>query len=195
MSNSRKKVIIRRFAGDTLPGYLAPAAPSSAMAHRPARPQRSHSLLPLNDIKTVCYVRDFNLSDTQNPERLTRRAFLARPRSEGLWLRLTFRTGDLLEGLAPTDRYPARRPHRRRRPLPHPARHPLQHPAPLRPRSAITELHLLAVITTPSRRAAAAEGRPTKENLQDELFHLPLDPDSRPNCGLKGSVGWPGAGW
>src|SRR5580698_9014506 len=78
MSNSRKKVIVRRFSGDTLPGYLSHAA-------------------------SVRNVRDFNLADTQNSERLSRRAFLARPRTEGLWLRLTFRTGDLLEGLAPTD--------------------------------------------------------------------------------------------
>ena len=104
MSNSPKKVLVRRFSGDILPGYLPQAA---FMRH--------HAIdlldlagrlisLPLNDIKTICYVRDFNLSDPINPERLTRRAFLARPRTEGLWLRLIFRSGDLLEGLAPTDR-------------------------------------------------------------------------------------------
>jgi len=48
------------------------------------------------------------------------------------------------------------------------------------PRAAITELQLVAVITTPSRKQPVAE-RPAKESLQDELFHLPLDPDSRPN--------------
>jgi hypothetical protein len=48
------------------------------------------------------------------------------------------------------------------------------------PRAAITELQLLAVITTPSRRQPSPPATP-KENLQDELFHLPLDPDSRPN--------------
>jgi hypothetical protein len=36
------------------------------------------------------------------------------------------------------------------------------------------------VITTPSRRQPVATPAP-KENLQDKLFHLPLDPDSRPN--------------
>ena len=180
MSNTRKKVIVRRFSGDTLPGYLPPAA----FVH-------NHSLdlldlsgrilaLPLNDIKIVSYVRDFNLSDTVNPERLTRRTFLARPRSEGLWLRMTFRTGELLEGLAPTDRGlldslvddaglflapPDTRSNTQRLYV---------------PRAAIAELQLLAVITTPSRRQPLAP-ETTKENLQDELFHLPLDPDSRPN--------------
>ncbi len=179
MSNSRKKVIVRRFSGDTLPGYLPHA--DFVRNHAIELLDLSGRILPLplNDIKTICYVRDFNLADTQNPERLTRRAFLARPRSEGLWLRLTFRSGDLLEGLAPTDQTlldaltgdaglfltpPDTRSNTQRLYV---------------PRTAIAELQLLAVITAPSRRPAA--DRPAKENLQDELFHLPLDPDSRPN--------------
>src|ERR1035437_2608508 len=180
MPNTRKKVIVRRFSGDTLPGYLPHvtfvrnnAIDLLCLAGRILP-------LPLSDIKTISYVRDFNLSDTVNPERLTRRAFLARPRAEGLWLRITFRSGDQLEGLAPTDRSlldalvddaglflapPDTRSNTQRLYV---------------PRAAITELQLLAVITTPSRRQPAAD-RPSKKSLQDELFHLPLDPDSRPN--------------
>ena len=180
MSNTRKKVIVRRFSGDTLPGYLPHAAFVRNNAIDLLDLTGRIIPLPLNDIKTICYVRDFNLSDTQNPERLTRRAFLARPRTEGLWLRLTFRSGDLLEGLAPTDRAlidaladdaglflspPDTRSNTQRLYV---------------PRAAITGLQLLAVVTTPSRRPPLAE-RPAKESLQDELFHLPLDPDSRPN--------------
>jgi hypothetical protein len=180
MSNSRKKVIVRRFSGDTIPGYLFHASIVRSNAIDLLDLAGRILPLPLNDIKTVCYVRDFNLADTQNPERLTRRAFLARPRSEGLWLRLAFRTGDLLEGLAPTDRTlldsliddaglflipPDTRSNTQRIYV---------------PRSAITDLQLLAVVTTPSRRPPPADP-PAKETLQDELFHLPLDPDSRPN--------------
>lgn len=180
MSSSRKKVIVRRFSGDALPGYLP---------HADFVRQNSIDLLDLSgriiplslsDIKLVSFVRDFNLSDTVNPERLTRRAFLARPRTEGLWLRLTFRSGDLLEGLAPTDLTlmdalvqdaglflvpPDTRSNTQRIYV---------------PRTAISELQLLAVITTPSRRQPLP-GKSAKENLQDELFHLPFDPASRPN--------------
>jgi hypothetical protein len=173
-------VIVRRFSGDAIPGYLSHASfvrnDSLDLLDLSGRILS----LPLSDIKTVSYVRDFNLSDTQNPERLTRRTFLARPRSEGLWVRLTFRTGDLLEGLAPTDRTlldglsddaglfltpPDTRSNTQRIYV---------------PRAAIADLQLLAVITTPSRRQPLAD-KPAKETLQDELFHLPLDPDSRPN--------------
>jgi hypothetical protein len=178
-SNARKKVLVRRFSGDTLPGYLAAAG----FVHDGAIEllDLSGRIVPLqlNDIKIVSYVRDFNLSDPVNPEHLTRRAFLARPRSEGLWLRLTFRSGDLIEGLAPTDRSlidalvddaglflapPDTRSNTQRLYV---------------PRSAIAEVQLLAVITTPSRRQPLP--KPAKETLQEELFHLPLDLTSRPN--------------
>jgi len=180
MSSSRKKVIVRRFSGDTLPGYL----PSASFIHDGSLDLLDLTgrilSLPLNDIKTVSYVRDFNLSDAANPERLSRRTFLARPRSEGLWLRMTFRSGDLLEGLAPTDLTlldsliddaglfvapPDTRSNTQRIYI---------------PRVALTEIQLVAVITTPSRRQPLPAAKST-EDLQEELFHLPLDPDSRPN--------------
>lgn len=136
--------------------------------------------LALHDIKMVSFVRDFNLSDTANPERLLRRTFLARPRSEGLWLRLTFRSGDLMEGLAATDQSlldalvedaglylmpPDTRSNTQRIYI---------------PRLAIAELQLLAVITSPSRKQPVPN-QDGKDKLQNELFHMPFDPDSRPN--------------
>jgi hypothetical protein len=180
MSNTRKKVIVRRFSGDSLPGYLAAAGIVRNASVDLLDLSGRIVGLALGDIKTISYVRDFNLSDTSNPERLTRRTFLARPRSEGLWVRLTFRSGDLLEGLAAADRSlmdslgddaglyltpPDTRSNTQRIYV---------------PRASITDLVLLAVITTPSRRQSIA-AKPAKENLQDELFHLPLDPESRPN--------------
>lgn len=179
MSNSRKKVLVRRFSGDALPGYL----PASGFVHAGAVELLDLAgrilALPLGDIKHVAFARDFNLTDVVNPERLARKTFLARPRTEGLWVRLTFRTGDMLEGLAPTDVTmldgaiddaglflipPDTRSNTQRLFV---------------PRAAISELQLLAVITSPSKRQAAE--RPPREPLQDELFHLPLDPDHRPN--------------
>src|ERR1700692_2811944 len=102
MSSAHKKVIVRRLTGETLPGYL----PLSAFVRNRAIDllDLTGRVLPLliNDIKHICYVREFNLHDTANPERLSRRTFLARPRTEGLWLRMTFRGGGVFEGLAPT---------------------------------------------------------------------------------------------
>jgi len=187
MSSSRKKVIVRRFVGDTLPGYLPP----SGFVRNPPSGRTIDLLdlsghvvsLPLDDVKYICYVRDFNLGDSTNPERLVRRTFLARPRTEGLWLRLTFRTSaneaDQLEGLAPIDiailddmlddagiflTPPDTRSNTQRIYV---------------PRAAIAELVLLAVITTPSRRKPV----PTTPlpSLQEDLFNVPLPPNTRPN--------------
>ena len=179
MSSAHKKVIVRRFTGETLPGYL----PLSSFVRN-----RSIDLLDLtgrivplllNHIKHVCYVRDFNLHDTVNPERLSRRTFLAKPRTEGLWLRMTFRTGDLLEGLAPIDitliddliqdtglhlAPPDTRSNTQRIYV---------------PRSSITELQLLAVITTPSRRKPLPAS--SVPSMQEDLFNNLVPPNGRPN--------------
>ncbi len=183
MSSAHKKVIVRRFTGETLPGYL----PLSEFVRNRA-PQNMIDLLDLegrviplliSDVKHICYVRDFNLTDTSNPERLTRRTFLARPRTEGLWLRMTFRTGDLLEGLAPTDTGlpddliqdtglqvtpPDTRSNTQRIYV---------------PRSSLTSLQLIAVITSPSKRKPLpAASVPT---LQEDIFESLIPPNTRPN--------------
>ena len=190
MSNSRKKVIVRRLAGDTLPGYL----PLSGFVRGPASAPVIDLLdlagrvveIACKDIKTISFVRDFNLSDSLNPERLTRRTFLARPRSEGLWVRLTFgspdHSPDLLEGLAATDvslmdsliddfglsiSPPDIRSNTQRIFI---------------PRLAIVDLQLLAVITTPSRKPIPVPASERlRKDVQESLFELPSPPDPRPN--------------
>ncbi|WP_263365702.1 DUF6982 domain-containing protein [Edaphobacter bradus] len=185
MSSAHKKVIVRRFIGDTLAGYLplsgfVRSLPSGRTIDLLDLTGRVVSL-PLSDIKHICYVRDFNLNDTANPERLTRRTFLARPRTEGLWLRLTFRgeETDPFEGLAPIDATilddmlndaglfltpPDTRSNTQRIYV---------------PRAAVTELQLLAVITTPSRRKPLPSS--SLPSLQEDLFNAPLPPNTRPN--------------
>jgi len=82
-------------------------------------------------VKWVCYVRDFPASsqgsDQANPERLLHKRFSIRPRTAGLWLRMTLTDGEELEGLAANDRSLVEGC----RPAAHPARHALQHAAHL----------------------------------------------------------------
>ena len=179
MSSAHKKVIVRRFTGETLPGYL----PLTSFVRNRALDllDLTGRVIPLllNDIKYVCYVRDFNLHDTANPERLSRRTFLAKPRTEGLWLRMTFRTGELLEGLAPIDitltddliqdaglqlTPPDTRSNTQRLYV---------------PRSSLTDLQLLAVITTPSRRKPLPAS--SVPSMQEDLFEKLVPPNTRPN--------------
>ena len=59
-----------------------------------------------DQVKWVCYIRDFpsQTSDQANPERLLQKRFSIRPRTAGIWLRMTLGDGEELEGLAANDR-------------------------------------------------------------------------------------------
>jgi hypothetical protein len=103
MAGAHKKVIIRLFEGTPVSGYLPAAGFVEAEHVSVMDPGGKLISFALQDIKLIAYVRDFNLGDTFEPERLGRRTFPARPRSEGLWLRMMFRDGDILEGLGGLD--------------------------------------------------------------------------------------------
>ncbi len=173
MPESRKKVIVRTVTGTIHAGYLplagilSPGAPSE---------QPSLGLLDLNarilaipfpTVRSVAYVRDFNLADKVDPERLSRRSFLARPRSEGLWLRLTLSGGDTLEGLAAIDLslVDALLEDRGLFLIPPDIRSNTQRV--YIPRHAITRLHLLAVVTTHSKTRLSSQqaAKPPQESL------------------------------
>jgi len=103
MSASRKKAIFRKSSRDWVAGYL----PSSGFVH-----QGQVEMLDLDgkvvslaaeDLKWICYVRDFNSGELNNPERLVRKTFAGRPRGEGLFVRARLKDGDLVEGLAAND--------------------------------------------------------------------------------------------
>lgn len=177
MAGAQKKVILRRFSPGLLWGYLPP----SGFVHADALDLLDLSgriqSIPLPDVKYAAFVRDFNTNDIAMPERLLRKTFLARPRTEGLWLRLALRDGDKLEGLAPLDLTladgwvedqgvslvpPDIRGNTQRLYV---------------PRVAIEQMEVLAVVTTPSKK------KPTpalvEESVQPDLFSMPLPPDSR----------------
>ena len=54
--------------------------------------------LPMKIVRAIYFVRDFN--GEYEPER---KAFLSRPKLEGLWVRLKFRDNETLEGVVPND--------------------------------------------------------------------------------------------
>jgi hypothetical protein len=59
--------------------------------------------LAAEDLKWICYVRDFNSGELNNPERLVRKTFAGRPRGDGLFVRARLKDGDVIEGLAAND--------------------------------------------------------------------------------------------
>ncbi|HVW76314.1 MAG TPA: hypothetical protein VHB45_01785 [Alloacidobacterium sp.] len=100
MSSSRKKVIVRRLTRDWVAGYLS----SGGFVRQGFLEMLDLSgkvlSISIQELKWVCFVRDFNSGEINNPEKLLRKTFAGRPRGEGLWLRLRLTDGDSLEGVA-----------------------------------------------------------------------------------------------
>jgi len=55
--------------------------------------------LPYSQVKTVCFVKDFDGTEAS----LDRKSFASRPKTAGLWVRMVFRDGDVLEGVIPNN--------------------------------------------------------------------------------------------
>ncbi|HEY1161321.1 MAG TPA: hypothetical protein VGE83_11855 [Terracidiphilus sp.] len=108
MASLRKPVIVRKFSRDWCAGYAAAAfgqdAPELELLDLTGKVLR----IAWDQVKWVCYVRDLPASspaiDQANPERLLHKRFSIRPRTAGLWLRMTLTDGEELEGLAANDR-------------------------------------------------------------------------------------------
>jgi hypothetical protein len=159
MAVSRKKVILRKLSRDWLAGYLPPSA--FVVKEQVELLDLAGKLIsvPMPEVKWICFVRDFQSGDVNQPERLLRKSFITRPRSQGLWVRARLRDNDLIEGLAANDLTliegdglflipPDTRSNTQRIFL---------------PRQAVTELDVLAVIKTGARRGPS-------EEVQESLF-------------------------
>lgn len=170
MADSRKKVIVRLLGNTIHAGYLPLNSLLDTNSSALNLLDLQARVLPirLEAVQHVAYVRDFNLADTVDPERLARRSFVARPRSEGLWVRITLHGAEPLEGLTPLDLtlFDALLQDRGIFLVPPDTRSNTQRL--FVPRTAIQELRILAVITTPSRTNKPGTS-PTQES-QNRLF-------------------------
>src|ERR1035438_2974213 len=100
MASARKPVIVRKFSRDWCAGY-AGANPGQDTTEMELLDLTGKVLrIAWEQIKWVCYVRDFPAGDAANPERLLHKRFSIRPRTAGLWLRMTLTDRGPVEGLA-----------------------------------------------------------------------------------------------
>ena len=106
MASARKPVIVRKFSRDWTAGYAGAEFGQQKAELEFLDLSGKVVRMSWEQVKWVCYVRDFPAgpADQANPERLARKKFSLRPRTSGLWLRLTLQDGDELEGLAANDR-------------------------------------------------------------------------------------------
>jgi hypothetical protein len=97
-ASTHKKVVIVLSSKKAVRGYLNPARLGQVDPVDLLTPDGEHQELALAGIRSVYFVRDF--SDDFEPER---KAFLSRPKLDGLWLRLRYLDGETLEGVVPND--------------------------------------------------------------------------------------------
>jgi len=127
-------------------GYLNPANLGAAESLDLLTPDGEHRSIALAEIRAVHFVREF--TDEIEP---TRKAFLSRPKLDGLWVRLRFSDGDSIEGVVPNDLLGLLDPGVQITP-------PDLHGNITRifiPRAALTEMTVLGVVGIARRKAAA----------------------------------------
>ena len=100
-SSTTKKALIRRFHRETVAGYLNPLTFLQAEGVELLSADGQVSILPYQEVRTVSFVRDFAPPDEQE-----RQVFLTRPKMAGLWVRLRFRDGEIMEGILPNNLLP-----------------------------------------------------------------------------------------
>jgi hypothetical protein len=97
--STNKKVVVERFEREPLTGFVNPQTWLLPDGLELISLSGSVSSVPYQDVKAVGFVRDFGPSVLAGE----RRIFTARPKSEGLWVRMHFRDGDCMDGLLPNN--------------------------------------------------------------------------------------------
>ena len=160
-SSTLKKVVVLLLDGGTLKGYLDTGTLGHSDAADLLTTDGEHRSVPVQDIKSVYFVREF--SDPFEPER---KAFLSRPKIDGLWVRLRFQDEDVMEGIVSNDLIELLNGGVRLTP-------PDLHGNVLHmfvPRTALSELKVLGVVGAARRTPRAPhEIRPVRD-AQSKLF-------------------------
>jgi len=157
-SSTNKKVVVQLMDQKAVKGYLNPSELGDNSTISLLTTEGEHKQMALDSVKCVYFVREF-----REPFELERKAFLSRPKLDGLWVRLKFRDQDEMEGIVANDLLELLNTGVQLTP-------PDLHGNSLRmfiPRTALSELRVLGVVGLARRSAKAA--KPT-ETGQAELF-------------------------
>jgi len=89
---------VRFLNRSVLRGYLNPGKLGSSETIELLTQEGEQRNFDVKEVRSIYFVREF--SPDYEPER---RAFLSRPKLDGLWVRLKFRDEDTIEGVVPND--------------------------------------------------------------------------------------------
>jgi hypothetical protein len=146
-ASTHKKVVVRFLDRNVLRGYLNPSKLGDSETLDLLTPDGEQRSFAEKDVRSIYFVREF--ADDFEPER---KAFLSRPKLDGLWVRLKFRDEDTIEGIVPNDLLSLLDRGVQITP-------PDLHGTTLKifiPRTALTEMTVLGVVGIARRKPAAA---------------------------------------
>ncbi|HLY20022.1 MAG TPA: hypothetical protein VKR61_22495 [Bryobacteraceae bacterium] len=153
--STSKKVRISRFDREWLLGYVNPLTYLRPTGVELLTPDGSYSVVPYEEIKAVQFVKDFEPPDPA----IERKVFSTRPKMDGLWVRIKFRDGEVMDGIlannlllmeahgftvVPPDPYS-------------------NNQRLFLPRSALSELQVLGVVGSPLRRRSKPKTTPKEQ--------------------------------
>jgi hypothetical protein len=160
-ASTHKKVVVLLHDNTRMKGYLNPAELGKAAGIDLLTVDGEHLSIALEDVKSVHFVREF--LEQFEPERKT---FLSRPKLDGLWVRLRFRDGDVMEGIVSSDLLDMLDTGVQLTP-------PDLHGNSLRlfiPRTALLEMKVLGVVGVARRSPQAPRGGAGDTIVQSKLF-------------------------
>lgn len=160
-TSTHKKVVVLFHDETPLKGYLNPALLGRSESIDLLTVDGEHRTIALDDVKSVHFVREFQ--QDFEPERKT---YLSRPKLDGLWVRLRFRDGDVMEGIVSNDLLDMLDKGVQLTP-------PDLHGNTLRlfiPRTALTEMKVLGVVGVARRSPQPPREAATAGAAQSKLF-------------------------
>ncbi len=161
-TSTHKKVVVLLLTGSTLRGYLNASALGRTEEIEILTSVGERQAISLSEIKSIYFVRE--LAQEFEPER---KAFLSRPKLDGLWVRLRFRDEDVMEGIVGNDLLDLLDAGVQMTP-------PDLHGNTLRmfiPRSALLEMKVLGVVGVARRTARLPRAEADEGSAQPKLFN------------------------
>ena len=94
-ASTAKKVLIRRFDREPLTGFVNAQSYLQPQGVELLTPGGACLVVPYTEIKVVCFVRDFGSVEAAQEKKV----FNTRPKTDGLWVRMELRDGEVLDGI------------------------------------------------------------------------------------------------
>ncbi len=162
MDRTQSVVTPERFEREDVTGFVNPQSYLRPEGVELLTLSGAVSVIPYAQVKTVCFVRDFNAEEPSTE----RRTFASRPKNFGLWVRMRFRDGEVMDGLFPNNLLQWEAQGYTFVP-PNPSSN---NQKVFVPRMAVTEVQVLAVVGSPLR-GGRLRARPKAEQMG--LFEQP----------------------